>query len=91
MTSACRVLAWVGVVGDQVDFDEAIAARRLVIKPTVDEELDHLKRTYYGLSDFLVRPACHRISTLRARAHPTQGSCLCVGRATGVATAGPPD
>ena len=44
----------------QIDFDEAVSARRIVIKPTVDEDLDRIKRTYFGLGDFLVRSTCAR-------------------------------
>ena len=41
----------------QIDFDESLPAKRIVIKPGVDDNLDSIKRTYYGLGDFLVRHA----------------------------------
>ncbi|CAG8440083.1 18808_t:CDS:10 [Acaulospora morrowiae] len=40
-------------INDVIDFDESVKENRIVIKPHVDEELDHMKRTYDGLDDFL--------------------------------------
>ncbi|CAG8587142.1 7126_t:CDS:10, partial [Dentiscutata heterogama] len=41
----------------QIDFDESVKEGRIVVKPHVDEELDHMKRTYDGLDDFLFEVA----------------------------------
>ncbi|CAG8717154.1 11818_t:CDS:10, partial [Dentiscutata erythropus] len=40
-----------------IDFDESVKEGRIVVKLHVDEELDHMKRTYDGLDDFLFEVA----------------------------------
>ncbi|RHZ76807.1 hypothetical protein Glove_192g13 [Diversispora epigaea] len=49
-------------INDVIDFDESVKENRIVIKPHIDEELDHMKRTYDGLDDFLSEVA-REIST----------------------------
>ncbi|RIB15967.1 muts domain V-domain-containing protein [Gigaspora rosea] len=49
-------------INDVIDFDESVKEGRIVVKPHVDEELDHMKRTYDGLDDFLFEVA-REIST----------------------------
>ncbi|CAG8445606.1 11405_t:CDS:10, partial [Scutellospora calospora] len=49
-------------INDVIDFDESVKESRIVVKPHVDEELDHMKRTYDGLDDFLFEVA-REIST----------------------------
>ncbi|CAG8455855.1 185_t:CDS:10, partial [Acaulospora colombiana] len=50
-------------INDVIDFDESVKENRIVVKPHVDEELDHMKRTYDGLDDFLSEVA-REISTI---------------------------
>ncbi|PKC07226.1 hypothetical protein RhiirA5_500820 [Rhizophagus irregularis] len=45
-----------------IDFDESVKENRIVVKSHIDEELDHMKRTYDGLDDFLSEVA-REIST----------------------------
>ncbi|GES81967.1 MutS family protein MSH5 [Rhizophagus clarus] len=45
-----------------IDFDESVKENRVVVKAHIDEELDHMKRTYDGLDDFLSEVA-REIST----------------------------
>ncbi|KAF2748154.1 hypothetical protein M011DRAFT_422382 [Sporormia fimetaria CBS 119925] len=44
-------------ISDMVDFEQSATESRTVILPGIDEELDHMKRTFAGLEDLLSQVA----------------------------------